>query len=370
MGDNIDSSNNPLSFFEEFFPDGFNKMYDEFLHFDRQYDKIKYEIIDRCTYETYKFFDGTYKLITDKSDISTLIGTNWEFFPDGDLECNLPSPKIIESDLEFDLEKDSMLIEKCYCSSLPDCDIAYVCAKEYHKISFKKGLETTLNSELKNAIKITDDAILQKNNKEVTQEFIHKLFLNATRIINHKISVIDKITYILDCQSVLTSYIQEIENHYPDYVSREKSLYLQYLPPKIPKKNCALKMISSKFERLHILLGLLKKDEFVEQDLSLDLFKRAFDGKELTESLKIKWTKIYYGKCNYTSALEMVQQMENKKYIADYNYSQLSLIFVQNDGSPIKEVGWKEASSRKKKEKKISSRYTPSDDIQVIIHNF
>jgi len=348
-----DSSNNPLRFFENFFPEEFNKMYNEFRHFDKKPDEVELKMINQHLAETDK---QNLALLRSIEDLNNLLE------PDGLI---LPPSKY--KVLEYNNEEDSMIIEECSYIYLPEEDTYCISNKKQYTRVFLEELQTLLYSELEKTIRLTIDALLEKDNK---QAFIHNLLLNAVYVINDKISIIDKPKYIADCQFFLKSYVQEIGTRYSDYISREKSPYLQYLPLKNPKKNYALNMIPAKFGRLEFLLAELQKEGFVEDTLLPEDFQKAFSGKELTEPLKIKWIKMYYGKCNYTTALEMIQLLESKKYIAGYSYSQLSLIFVQNDGSPIKESGWKEASSRKKKEKKITSRLTPSDEIKLIIHNF
>ena len=353
------SNNNPLSFFEDFFPEGFNVMYDEFLNLEKKLSEDNLKLIkehikehDQDLRSKIKSMDDVYK-ITETYEVPYY---------------DAPPQKINVIDYNFD--EDIMTIEECDYIFLEDDLSYYIHSKKQYKRVFFDELQTLLDSEIRKTTKATNDTISQPNTIESQKLFIHTLLRTATYIIDKKIPFIDRKTYIPQCQKLLISYIQEIENRYPDSISREKSLYLRYLTKKNPKKECSLEIVASKFNRLQVLLDLLKADGFVEQDLKLEEFEQAFNGRELTKPLEIKWTKMYYGKCNYTAVLEMIQQMENKKYLTGgYRYPQLSLIFVRNDGTTIKEDNWKEANSRKKKEKK-TNKYTPSDDIKVIVNNF
>ena len=236
---------------------------------------------------------------------------------------------------------------------------------EYKKI-LPVELTNILQPELENSLKLTNKALLQKDTVDSQKTFIHTLLSIMALIIDNDVPSISLKKYIPLCQSLLTEYIQKVEQRYPDLISKEKTSYSKYLAPKNPTKNHSLKMIPSKFSRLSVLLEALKEQEFIEKNLPLETFKKAFDGSVLEKPLGIKWIKMSQGKCFYGSALELIEQLEKKKFIDKFNNRQLSNIFIQRDGSLI--IDWKGAKNRKNNTKKGRGDFL--EDIEAIVNNF
>jgi hypothetical protein len=95
-------------------------------------------------------------------------------------------------------------------------------------------------------------------------------------------------------------------------------------------------------------LDKLKEKGFVERNLDLTTFEKAFDGNILEEPLNIKWIK-HHRQYYIGSAAKMIQLLEEKNYITPPTYKQLSYIFVKGDGSWINEnTAWKNATKNAK----------------------
>lgn len=340
--DNNKSFKSPLSFFEGFFSEGFNKQYDDFLHFDKI---IKDSNNDKIA-EVIRLYDEEIRKSLSKAKNSTDAAEIMNYYSSNSPSCPNASPDTTKV-VDYDHDNDIMTIEECEYQYFPDEDSYCVISKKRYKRSFLEELNALLHSELKKAIEITNDAILQMNMPNTQEIFINKLFMTAAYIINDKITTINNTKYIKPCQQVIISYIQDIEKRYPDYVSREESTYKQFLTPKREKIR-SLNMIK-KSNQLHFLLGKLKDKEFVERNLDLTTFEMAFDGNILEEPLNIKWIK-YHKQYYIGSAARMIQLLEEKKYITPPTDKQLSYIFVKGDGTWINEnTAWRTARQNVKR---------------------
>lgn len=339
--DNNKSFKSPLSFFEGFFSEGFNKQYDDFLHFDKI---IKDSNNDKIA-EVIRLYDEEIRKSLSKAKNSNDVAAIMNYYSSNSPSCPNASPDTIKV-VDYDQNKDIMTIEECEYQYLPDEDSYCVISKKQYKRSFLEELNALLHSELRKAIEITNDAILQMNIPNTQEIFIHKLFMTAAYIINDKITNINNTKYIKPCQQVIISYIQEIEKRYPDYVSSDESKYKQFLAPKREEIR-SLNMIKKR-NQLHFLLDKLKEKGFVERNLDLTTFEKAFDGNILEEPLNIKWIK-HHRQYYIGSAAKMIQLLEEKNYITPPTYKQLSYIFVKGDGSWINEnTAWKNATKNAK----------------------
>ena len=309
---------NPIRFFEYFFPKGFDKMYDDFFKFNAN----KYCLSDTSDDD---FDEAPYHMI----------------------ECDKNQDYIIIEEAAF---ANSNFISRSFRKTIQDI------------------LRQILDKELNESLYLTNEAFISKNSVEAKETLIQSLLSDMVYIIEYKLSLICKPKYSRQCQSILVDYIQKIEERYSNYVSNKKASYSKYLSTKITSSTTSLKMIESKYNRLNVLLEDLKEGGFLEPTLSLELFQRAFNGSNIESPLEIKWMKISYGKCYYTAVLELIQLLKQKEYIADYSYKQLSKIFVQSNGVPIPEGGWKGANHRKENRKKGKSPIL--NDISYIVNTF
>jgi len=316
----ISSFENPLSFFQDFFPKGF----------DDKFGKFFKRPTEECT------------------ELHHPLGVELVYNPEYMIECNEDEDYVV-------------------------CELVFYCAdgnikKGYRKSVLPVELTNFLQPELKNSLNLTNKALLQKDSIESQKILIDTLLSIMVLIIENDVPSISLKKYIPLCQSLLVEYIQKVEQNHPSLISKEKTSYSKYLTPKNPTENHFLKMKTSQFNRLPVLLDALKTEGFVEKNLPLETFQKAFDGSIIETPLGIKWIKIYYSRYYYGSALELIQQLEKKKYIPEFSYKQLSNIFVQGDGTPITEEGWKEVKYRKGKAKK--GRNDILEDIEAMVKSF
>ena len=199
-------------------------------------------------------------------------------------------------------------------------------------------LSDVLEPEIENAIKLTENAILSNLNAE--KALLDNLLSNMAFIIDREVPKISLPKYIPLCTTILRSYISEIEIKYSRYISRNKSTYLKYLTPKNAVINRSLSMRSDKLKNLGKLLQMLKEEGFVEQDLSLSLFRKAFDGSVIEKPLGIRWIKKRNGRTYHASISIMIDLLKEKGYISKSSNAQLSNIFVKWNDEPIKERNW------------------------------
>lgn len=253
MNDVVDY--NLFSFFEFFFPEGFNKKYDDFLHFDKIcLDSIKAESLEVLRLHDEEIYDSLSKA-KNMDDVAAIKAYHSSNPPEGFISAS-PKTKVVE----YNNDADVMIIEVSDYIYLPEEDsYCKIKSKQYTR-NFLDELKTLLYSELEKAIDITVNAIMQMNTVNAQENFIHKLFLTATYIINNKITSISNSKYIPHCQRFLIDYIQEIENRFPDYVSRDESTYKQFLAPK-KEEIRSLNMIKKR-NQLPFLLEKLKKKDF------------------------------------------------------------------------------------------------------------
>ena len=309
---------NPIRFFEYFFPEGFDKMYDNFFKFNTN----KYCLSDANNDD---YDEAPYHMI------------------------------------EWDKNEDYIIIEEAAFAN-PN-----FISRSFRK-TIQEELRQILDKELNESLYLTNEAFISKNSVEAQETLIQSLLSDIAYIIEHRLSLICKPKYSQQCQSILVDYIQKTEERYSSYVSSNTASYSKYLSTKVISSTISLKMVESKYNRLNVLLEDLKEWGFLEPTLSLELFQRAFNGSSIENPLKIKWMKISYSKCYYTAVLELIQLLNQKKYIADYSYKQLSKIFVQSDGTPIPEDGWKGVNYRKENRKK--GKNSILDDISYIVNTF
>ena len=314
---NTSDKNNPLRFFDDFLPNGFDLLYNRFYNYEVTMD------IPSDDYPNDKI--SVYYIVEYSKDDGFIVVENSGFFRDDNT------------------------------------------SKQF-TVYLKDKIQQLLDEESCSSIKYTNEAIMQKDSVDAQKTLIHTLLSRTAYFIENNLHQICDKKYLHQCQTALVKYIREIEQYYPDYISNKQTTYSKYLKPKTTSSTQSLKMVSRKYNNLDGLLDMLKDEGFLEKSLSLELFQKAFDVSDIETPLNIKWIKMSYKKCYYTAALELVQLLEKKEYIAGYSYKQLSRIFVQSDNTPIPENGWKEANYRKERRKR--GKNSILDDISRIVNNF
>ena len=320
---NYISTNNPLKFFEEFFPKGFNDNFGNFFNLTtNEYTEVYHpEIMDTELLPNPKYM----------------------------IECNENEDYIVYVEVFYTKDGNT--------------------GKRQLKKVLTVELEKILKQEIENALTLTNDAILERNSEDSQKTLVNILLSNMALVIDSYLPLISLKKYAPFCQSLLVEYIKKVELHYPNLISREKSTYLKYLTPKSVNASYSLNMISSKFKQLDKLLDLLKEEGFVEGSLSLELFKKAFDDKPIDKPLNIKWIKLDRKQTYLGGVTELMQQLKDKKYLGDFEGAQLSKIFVRADGSIINVVNWKSARTNTKVGKS-GKRNKILYDIDYVMKNF
>ena len=229
---------------------------------------------------------------------------------------------------------------------------------------FEINVSNTLKDEIKKSLNLTDEALLAKDSIDSQKTLVCTLFSKIASIINKIPS-----EYVSLCQPSLVDYIRKVELQYPHLISRENYTYSKYLTSRSVNAGYSLNMEDSKFKQLNKLLSLLKDEGFVEQSLSLELFKKAFDNTPITKPLNIKWIKTDRKQTYLGAITELMQQLLDKKYIKDFEDTQLSKIFVRVDDTIINVNSWKSARNNTKPGKS-GKRNKILDDIDYVMKNF
>ena len=297
MDTNVSTVDNPLRFFRDYFPLGFDKRFGNFFKMST---------------------DEYVKLYNHQTD-EVLEVTN----PCYMIECNEKEDYIVYVDAVLAKDRDDV--------------------KHQHKKHLPTQLFNVLKPELEKSIQLTDDAIYANLGAE--KALLDNLLSNMALIIDREVPKISLPKYIPLCTTILRSYISEIETKYSRYISRNKSTYLKYLTPKNAVVNHSLNMKPDKLKDLGKLLQMLKEEEFVEKNLELPLFRKAFDNTLIKEPLGIKWIKWRKGDFYIGSLAIMIDLLEEKEYISKYRVAQLIKIFEKGNGEPIGERGWYSAKS-------------------------
>lgn len=311
---------NPIAFFEEFFPKGFDKFYNNFFNYI-------------VTLQIPSDFD--YKEWDD--EIAQYV-----------IESNEEEGYIIVDYTVFgrDIYSDHRPIEEL---------IPYT-------LYFKDKLTKQLDLEIDKSKKLTLEILLIKDTN-AQKVFIHTLFSSIAYIIEHNIPQICNRKYKILCQNTLISFIREIIQRYPYLRTQGNTTYAKYFNTNLStNENKALQVRSDKLKYLPILFDKLKENGFIEKSLPFDLFKKAFDGNTIDEPLNIRWIKMKGTKMNYIASLAvMIDKMKEEQFIEPYQDAQLSNIFVRQDGTSIKIGDWKSFRQSGKKGNNII------DDIDSIL---
>lgn len=291
---------NPIAFFEEFFPKGFDKFYHDFYNYT--------SVMQIPCYSGEREWDD---------EIMVHV-----------IETNEEEGYIIVDYTEFgrDICSDFRPIEEL---------IPYT-------LYFKDKLVKHLDLEIEKSKQIILEVLLTKDTN-TQKSFIHTLFSNIAYIIDYKIPQICNRKYKILCQNALISFMREIIQRYPYLRTQGNTSYAKYINANVGNnENKALHVRENKLKYLPILFDKLKDEGFIEKGLSLDLFKKAFDGNTIYEPLNIRWIKMRGTKMNYIASLVvMIDKMKDMLIIEHYQDAQLSNIFVRHDGTLIKVGDWK-----------------------------
>lgn len=236
---------------------------------------------------------------------------------------------------------------------------------------FIDSIPSLIEDEIEISINITNKILLKRETLEGQKRVIHHLFIRMADIIENKLEFIP---YDIAQKSkiILTSFFQEINRLYPELADKKHDIYKHYLELPINiGENYSLKMREDKFKQLSKLLEMLKEDEYLEQNLDLNLFQKAFNGSFITENnLGVKWMKKIGGKTHIASLVEMIDLLKCNGYIANYKDAQLSRIFIKGYEKEylVGIKNWSVARNSKKEKKKRTKEIF--EDITNIINRF
>lgn len=307
---NYTSSNteNPIAFFEEFFPKGFDKFYQDFYNYT-----ITLQI--PSDFDFREWDDEIAQYVKEANEDEGYIIVDYTVFGK-------------------DMYSDFRPIEEL---------ISYT-------LYFKDKLVKQLDLEIEKSKKLTLEILLIKDTN-AQKVFIHTLFSSIAYIIEHNIPQICNRKYKILCQNTLISFMREIMQRYPYLRTQGNATYTKYFNTNLgTNENKALQAIDDKLKYLPILFDKLKEDGFIEKKLSYDLFKKAFEGNTIDAPLNIRWIKMRGTKMNYIASLAvMIDKMKEEQFIEPYQDTQLSNIFVRHDGSLIKVGDWKSFRQSAKK---------------------
>lgn len=315
----ISNLSNPLVFFEDFFPDGFNRLYTKFFFvgvvFNNLYDRMccdfpyqaVREIIETEGYVLRQaIHDGRNSAIIDGKVIRR--------------EANAPSEK---------------------------------------RFYFRDELETILKPQIDTTIRQTIDNIQLIRDKDSQTTYIHTLFTQIEYIINNKLKHITNAKYQPQCKAYLIQYMREIMQRYPYLVNTVDTTYAKLLNENTQDEFTTLLIVPHKQGLIPQLYDRLKP-KFIDEGTTLETFTKAFTGVQLKEgdSLGIKWVLIER-KHTYLGALVIMldHMVITAGCLNRYTDRQLSNIFVKENGEYVNPVNWndrrKAAEKADKKEKDV-----------------
>lgn len=291
---------NPIAFFEEFFPRGFDKFYHSFYSFIATL-QVPSDLDNK------EWDDEIAQYVKEANEDEGYIIVDYTI-------------------LGLDMYSDFTPIEKL----MP------------YTLYFKDKLIKRLDLEVDNSKQLILKILLTKD-RDTQKTYVHTLFSNIAYIIEHNISRICNRKYKILCHNILISFMREIIQRYPYVRTQGNTTYYKYINTNVGNnENKALQVRNDKLKYLPILLDRLKDEGFIEKKLSFDLFKKAFDGNTIDEPLNIRWIKMRGTKMNYIASLAiMIDKMKDMLIIEPYLDAQLSNIFVRQDRTPIKVGDWK-----------------------------
>lgn len=297
---NTGDSNNPLRFFEDFFSEGFDKLYNDYFNFNT-------------------------KKVTGTSD------DDYCEEPYYMVECNKVEGYRIIEEAAFTNVEHEVTQSKTY---------------------FRDKLEDILKPQIDIAIRQTIDNI-QPRDKDSQTTYIHTLFTQIEYIINNKLKYITNAKYQSQCKAYLVQYMREIVQRY-SYLADADATYMKLLKEPVQNEFTTLLIVPHKQYLIPKLYDKLKP-KFIEENTTLETFMKAFTGVQLKEgeSLGIKWVFTAYGGCYLGALVKMLDYMIEIGCLSQYDDKQLSNIFVTNEGEYVMPSNWdkRRADANKPKER-------------------
>jgi len=308
---------NPLVFFENFFPDGFDKLYQDFFNFNT-------------------------KKVTGTSD------NDYCEEPYYMIECNR--------------EQGYIIIEEAAFANV-DLEV------HQFKKNFRDELEAILIPEIDASLKLIISEIQTKGSREGQETYIHTILTEIEFIINNKVKLICSVKYQSQCKAYLIQYMRLIEQRY-SYLVNDDASYMKLLKEPVQNEFTTLLIVSYKQDLIPKLYDKLKP-KFIDEDTSLETFTKAFTGVILKEgeSLDIKWLPRPFGSCFIAALVVMLDHMVIKGYLNQYNDKQLSNIFVTDEGGYIKPTNWKKRRKEANRDDRVRGEPDEFWQLKAIIDN-
>jgi len=302
---NTGNSNNPLGFFEDFFPEGFDKLYNDFFNFNT-------------------------KKVTGTSD------DDYCEEPYYMVECNkVEGYRVIEEAAFTNVEHEVTQF----------------------KTYFRDKLEDILKPQIDIAIRQTINNI-QPRDKDSQTTYIHTLFTQIEYIINNKLKYITNAKYQSQCKAYLVQYMREIVQRY-SYLADADATYMKLLKEPVQNEFTTLLIVPHKQYLIPKLYDKLKP-KFIEENTTLETFMKAFTGVQLKEGelLGIKWVYMRKKKSYLGALVIMLDYMLSEAHcLNQYDDRQLSNIFVTDEGEYVIPSNWnrrrKDANKPEKKDELI-----------------
>lgn len=315
---NTGDSNNPLGFFEDFFPEGFDKLYTKFFFVGIVFNNCHDRMCCNFPYQAIKEVNETEGYVLRQAIHD---GRNTAII-DGKVvrrEPNAPSEK---------------------------------------RFYFRDELETILKPQIDAAIKHTIDNIQQIRDKDSQTTYIHTLFTQIEYIINNKLKHIVDAKYEPQCKVYLVLYMREIVKRYP-YLINTDATYTKLLNENTQNEFTTLLIVPHKQDLIPRLYNKLKP-KFIDEGTTPEIFTKAFTGVQLKEgeSLGIKWVYMRKKKCYLGALVIMLDYMLSEAHcLNQYDDRQLSNIFVTDEGEYVIPSNWnrrrKDANKPEKKDEPI-----------------
>lgn len=289
-----------------------------------------------------------------KSDIENPIGFFEEFFPKGYfslyyrmvIENEINKIVIIDDNIGDFLETTEVLTQPEVIQE----QLTYLFWQEV-KIIIEEQIEISVDYT-KKAILQKDTP---KAKKELIHTLFDKMSMIIDRIGQISIGnqfALDFQSILIDYYKKVNKeyprYVSKSNSSYSKYL---------ILPKEIKTAIYSLKMITPKLLKIKTLLQELKDYGFLEKNLSVDKFRQAFDGSLIEQPLNIKWMKVVNKECNIASIIQFLDLLKKREYIDSYHpYKRLSSIFVKNNGDKIinwKQANYREISNKYGKKKPL-----------------
>jgi len=297
----IDSSNvsNPVKFFEDFFPVGFDKLYSTFFGFNIE------RVTGTCDEDYYEH-------------------------PFYMVECNE--------------EEGYRVIEE---AAFANVNFEITQYKSY----LRDELEAILKPQIDTSFKLIAREV-QTRDGEGQKTYIHTILNEIEYIINNNLKEICHIKYQVQCKVYLVQYISKIVQRYSYLVNAEAS-YMKLLKEPMLNEFKTLLVVPHKQDIIPKLYDKLKP-KFIDEETTLETFTKAFTGVQQKEgeSLNIRWVLKPYGNSYLGALVVMLDYMVTVGCLGQYDDKQLSNIFVTDSGESVLPSNWSRRRIEANKDKK------------------